>query len=105
MNVEQREIEHVTNIFGSGCGLPMLIWGSVGLFPPVWGFLIAPILRSLNFSQSAIDAAVLWALFIVIALAIFLTVRSVKFYRTSYGRVRIEGTQMLKMELIQCLYL
>ena len=104
MNSNRKEIEHVTKIFGSGYGLPMLIWGSVGLFPPVWGFLVTPILRSFSFSQSAIDSAVLWALFIVIALAIYLTVRSVRFYRSTYGRVRIEGTQMLRMELIHCLY-
>ena len=104
MKSNRKEIEHVTKIFGSGYGLPMLIWGSVGLFPPVWGFLVTPILRSFSFSQSAIDSAVFWALFIVIALAIYLTVRSVRFYRSTYGQVRIEGTQMLRMELIHCLY-
>ena len=104
MKSNRKEIEHVTKIFGSGYGLPMLIWGSVGLFPPVWGFLVTPILRSSSFSQSAIDSAVFWALFIVIALAIYLTVRSVRFYRSTYGQVRIEGAQMLRMELIHCLY-
>jgi hypothetical protein len=104
MDSERKEIEHVTRIFGSGYGLPMLIWGSIGLFPPVWGFLVTPLLLSFNISQSAIDTACLWALFVLIGLAIYLTVVSIRFYRGSYGRVRIGRTEMVRMELKHCLY-
>src|SRR5688572_19528155 len=105
MNSERKEIEYVTKIFGYGYGLPMLIWGLIGLFPPGWGFLVSPLLTSYNISQSAIDTACLVSLILFIALAIYLTVLSLKFYRSTYGRVHIEKTEKRKIALKYCLYL
>jgi hypothetical protein len=105
MNNERKEIEYVTKIFGYGYGLPLLIWGSIGLFPPVWGFVVTPLLSSYNISESAIDTACLWSLFLFIALAIYLTVLSLKFYRRTYGRVRIEKAEKRKIGLKYCLYI
>ena len=104
MNNERKEIEYVTKIFGYGYGLPLLIWGSIGLFPPVWGFVITPLL-TYNISESVIDTACLWSLFLFIALAIYLTVLSLKFYRRTYGRVRIEKAEKRKIGLKYCLYI
>jgi hypothetical protein len=104
MNNERKEIEYVTKISQSGYGLPMLIWGAIGLFPPVWGFLVTPLLIFFNLSQSAIDTACLVSLFLVIALAIYLTVLSLRFYRKNYGRVYIEKTEKRKIALRHCLY-
>lgn len=105
MNSERKEIEYVTKISGFSYGLPMVIWGLIGLFPPVWGFLVSPLLTSYNISQSAIDTACLVSLFLFIALAIYLTVLSLKFYRRTYGQVRIEKTEKRKITLQYCLYL
>src|SRR5688572_29215085 len=105
MNSERQEIEYVTKISGLGYSLPMLIWGLIGLFPPVWGFLIIPLLASYNISESAIDTACLWSLFLFIALAIYLTVFSLRFYRRTYGRVHIEKTEKLRINLKYCLYI
>lgn len=104
MNNERKEIEYVTKISQSGYGLPMLIWGLIGLFPPAWGFVVTPLLISFNISQSAIDTACLVSLFLLIALAIYLTVLSLRFYRTNYGRVYLEKSEKRKLTLKYCLY-
>jgi hypothetical protein len=104
MNNERKEIEYVTKISGFSYGLPMLIWGSIGLFPSAWGFLITPLLSSFNISEPAIDTACLWSLFVLIALAIYLTVLSLRFYRKNYGRVHIEKNEKRKTALKYCLY-
>lgn len=105
MNNERKEIEYVTEISGFGYGLPWVIWGLIGLFPPVWGFVVSPLLASFNISNETIDAAVLWVLALFIALAIYLTVFSLKFYRRTYGRVRIEKKERLLTELKYCFYM
>ncbi len=105
MTNERKEIEYVTKISHDGYGLPMAIWGLIGLFPPVWGFIISPLLASLNISNDTIDTACLLSLAFFIVLAIYLTVLSLKFYRRTYGRVRIEKNEMRKMELRYWLYM
>jgi uncharacterized membrane protein YbjE (DUF340 family) len=105
MNNERREIEYVTKISGYGYGLPWVVWGFIGLFPPMWGFVVSPLLASFNIPNDTIDAACLWSLALVIALAIYLTVFSLKFYRRTYGRVRIEKRERLRNELRYCLYM
>ncbi len=105
MNSERKEIEYVTKISHTWYGLPMVIWGLIGLFPPVWGFLISPLLASYKIPAETIDTACLWSLFLFIALAIYLTVFSLRFYRRTYGRVRIEKLEKMKLELRNWLYI
>ena len=104
MNSNRQEIEYVTKISYSWHGLPMIVWGLIGLFPPVWGFLISPLLASYNIPNDVIDKACLVSLFLFIGLAIGLTVFILKFYRKTYGRVRIEKHERLKVELKGWLY-
>ncbi len=53
MNNERKEIEYVTKISNDGYGLPMAIWGLIGLFPPVWGFVVSPLLATLKAARYA----------------------------------------------------
>ncbi len=105
MKSERKEIEYVTKISGFGYGLPWVVWGLIGLFPPVWGFVVSPLLARFNISSGTIDEAVLWSLALFIALAIYLTVFTLKFYRRTYGRVRIEKKERLITELKYSLYM
>jgi hypothetical protein len=105
MNSERKEIEYVTKISHSWHGLPMCVWGLIGLFPPVWGFLVSPLLASYNIPKDVIDTACLVSLFLFISLAIGLTVFILKFYRKTYGRVQIEKYERLKVELKGWLYI
>lgn len=104
MNNERQKIEYVTKISGFGFGLPWVIWGLIGLFPPVWGFMVSPLLASFNISSETIDAACLLSLAFFIALAIYLTVSTLKFYRRTYGRVQIEKKERLRTEFRYWLY-
>lgn len=104
MKSERKEIEYVTKISHDWYGLPVLIWGLIGLFPPAWAFLVTPLLTSFNISKDAIDIACLVSLALFIALAIYLTVFTLKFYRRNYGRVRIEKAEKQRMTLRYCLY-
>ncbi len=99
MNNERKEIEYVTKISQDGYGLPMAIWGLIGLFPPVWGFVVSPLLATFNISNDTIDTACLLSLALCIALAIYLTVLTLKFYRRTYGRVRLEKKERVRTEL------
>ncbi len=105
MNNERKKIEYVTEISGFGYGLPWVIWGVIGLFPPVWGFVVSPLLASFNISSETIDAACLLSLALLIALAIYLTFFTLKFYRRTYGRVRIEKKERLITELKYWFYM
>jgi len=105
MDKERKEIEYVTKISFDGYGLPMFIWGLIGLFPPVWGFVVSPLLAFFNIPSETIDTACLLSLALMIVSAIYLTVLSLKFYRRNYGRVRIEKKERLKTELRYWVYM
>lgn len=93
-----REIEYVTKALSYGYGLPMFIWGLIGLFPPTWGFVVSPLLTAFNIPGETIDKACLLTLALLIVSAIYLTFLSLRYYRLNFGRVWLEKKERVRTE-------